>query len=91
MQFMTTNNYNLISQTETTMTFKDGKDINIVLLILGILFLLIGAILYYLLANTHTITVTITETPKGIEVECATNTTEALKTANNYLDNFTTT
>jgi hypothetical protein len=85
VQFMSTKNYTMISQTETSISFDDGKDINTGILILGILFLLIGAILYYLLAKKHTLIVTFNEVSGGVNVESSTNTTKSLKDAQDFL------
>lgn len=85
VQHMTANNYQVISESETMLVFEDGKDIKTSWLVLGVLFFLIGAILYYLLAKKHTITLTINETDSGTEVQSTTNTTEAMRVSNNFL------
>jgi len=88
VQYMTARGYRLISRTESVLVFEDGKDLNVVILILGILFLLLGAIIYYLVSTKHTITVTISQTDKGTEVQCTTNTTGAMQIANDFLQSL---
>ena len=85
VRFMTAKNYTIISQTDTSISFEDGKEINTILLILGILFLLIGAIIYYLLATKHKITITFNEVSGGVNVENSTNTTQSLRDAQDFL------
>jgi hypothetical protein len=70
------------------LVFEDGKDLNTALLVLGILFLLIGAVLYYLLSKRHTVTVTLNETDKGVEVTCGTNSSKAMQVANDFLQSL---
>jgi len=82
---MTAKNYTIISQTDTSISFEDGKQINTILLILGILFLLIGAVIYYLLATKHKTTITFNEVPGGVNVETSTNTTQSLRDAQDFL------
>jgi len=55
------------------------------MLIVGILFLLIGALLYYFMANKHTVTVIINEREQGTNVETTTNTRKSLTDANAFL------
>lgn len=78
-------NYNLVSQTDTQLVYEDGRDVKAIWLILGILFLLIGAVLYYFLAKKHTVTVIISETEQGTNVETTTNTQKSLTDANAFL------
>lgn len=85
IHFMSSKNYNIISQTETSITFEDGRDYNTIILILGILFLLIGAIIYYLLSKKHTVIMTFSEAPGGVNLESSTNTTRSLKDTQDFL------
>ncbi|MHA2061629.1 MAG: hypothetical protein ACW963_04985 [Candidatus Sifarchaeia archaeon] len=86
MQFFSAKNYKVISTTESSITFEDGKDMSTVLLILGILFLLIGAILYYLLSKRHMITVTYSELQDGTtNVNCSTNSSKTLKDSQDFM------
>jgi hypothetical protein len=86
MQFFSTKNYQVISTTESSISFEDGKDMSTGLLILDSLFLLIGAILYYLLSKRHMITVTYSELPDGTtSVNCSTNSSKTLKDAQDFL------
>ena len=55
------------------------------MLIVGILFLLIGTLLYYFMANKHTVTVIINEREQGTNVETTTNTRKSLTDANAFL------
>ena len=88
IEHMAAMDYKLVSQTETMLVFEDGKDIKTWLLVLGILFLLLGAILYYILAKTHNITVTVTETDSGRNVQCSTNTQISLLESDSFLSNL---
>ena len=88
VQHMSAKEYYLISKTETTLVFEDGKDIDNVLLFLGILFFLIGALLYYFLAKRHTITMTINETDSGTNVQCTTNTSKSMLESNTFLESL---
>ena len=88
IQHMAAKDYNLVSKTEEMLVFEDGKDISTGWLIVGILFLLIGAILYYIIAKKHTITVTITEADSGTKVQCATNTTKSMMESNTFLNSL---
>ena len=85
LDFMTTKDYKLISQTESSITFENGRNCSTGILIILIIFLLIGAIIYYFLAKKHTITVTFIEAAGGTNVECSTNTTESLKDSQDFL------
>ena len=88
IQHLAAKDYKLVSQTEEMLVFEDGKDISTGWLIVGILFLLIGALLYYFLAKRHTITVTITETDSGTKVQCTTNTTKSMMESNSFLSSL---
>ncbi len=85
VQFFSGKNYTIISTTESSITFEDGKDISTGLLVLGIFFLLIGAILYYLLAKKHQVTITYSEITNGTNVNCSTNSSKALKHSQDFL------
>jgi hypothetical protein len=85
IQFMASQNYKVVSKSDTTIVFEDGKDFNTGILILGILFLLIGAILYYLLATKHSITITMSDAETGLNVQCTTSTQKSMLTANQFL------
>jgi len=85
IQFFGDMGYNMISRTEESIVFEDGRDISMVTLILGTIFLLFPAILYYLLANKHMVNVTIREVSGGVNVECSTNTTGALSDGQDFL------
>lgn len=88
IQHMAAKEYKLVSQTEEMLVFEDGKNISTGWLILGILFLFIGAIIYYLIAKKHTITVMITETDIGTKVQCTTNTTKSLMESNIFINSL---
>ena len=83
--YFSSRNYSLVSQTDTQLVYEDGKDVKTIWLILGILFLLIGALLYYFMAKKHTVTVIISELDQGTNVETTTNTKESLTDANAFL------
>jgi len=85
IQHMAAKDYNLISQTDDMLVFEDGKNISTGWLILGIFLLLIGAIIYYIMAKRHTITVTLTGIDDGTRVLCATNTTKSMMESNLFL------
>ncbi len=85
VQFFSSKNYSIISTTESSVAFEDGKDISTGILVLGILFLLIGAILYYLLAKKHQVTITYSEITNGTSVNCSTNSSKALKDSQDFL------
>jgi len=77
--------YTLVSQTDTHIVFEDGRDIKTGWLIVGILFLLIGALLYYFMAKKHTVTIIIGERDAGTNVEVITNTRQSLTDGNAFL------
>lgn len=80
--------YSLISQSEDMLVFEGGKDISMGWMILGLLFLLIGAIIYYLLAKNHKIIVNINELETGSNVECISNTSKSRKDADGFLNSL---
>ena len=77
--------YTLVSQTDTQIVFEDGRDFKTGWMIIGILFLLIGALLYYFMAKKHTVTVIIEERDDGTSVEVITNTRRSLTDGNAFL------
>lgn len=82
---MAAKNYKLVSRSENMLVFEDGKDTKTWLLILGILFLLIGAIIYYVMATRHTITVTMSTNADGTQVLTTTNTQKSMLTSTEFL------
>jgi len=86
IQFMASNDYKLISRSDNMLSFEDGKDMKTWLLVLGILFLLIGAIIYYLMSKRHSITITISETSDGTKVTSTTNTQKSMLIANEFIN-----
>ena len=78
-------NYKLVSQTDTQFVYENGKDIDAIILIIGVLFLLIGAILYYFLAKTHSVTVIVSERANGSNVEVISTTQKSLTDGNAFL------
>ena len=84
-EHMAANNYKLVSETETIIVFEDGKDTKTWALVLLILFLLVGAIIYYLISKRHTVTVTISEIEGGTDVQCTTNSSKSLLDSNAFL------
>ena len=88
IQHMAARDYKLVSRSEGMLVFEDGKEINTGLLILGILFLLIGAIIYYLIATKHTITLTISATADGTQVQGTTNTQKSMLDSTELLNSF---
>jgi len=89
IEFMSNKDYKLISQTESSITFEDGKDFNKWIMILLVLFLLLGAIIYYLLAKRHNVTVTVNRATVrdyvGAQVECSTNSSKSLRDSHDFL------
>jgi len=85
---MAAKDYKLVSRSEGMLVFEDGKQINTLLLILGILFLLIGAIIYYLIATKHTITLTISATADGTQVQSTTNTQKSMLISTEFLNSL---
>jgi len=77
--------YKLVSQTDSQIVYEGGRDVKTSWLVLGILFLLIGALLYYFTAKKHNVTIIISEREVGTNVEVATNTQQSLTDANAFL------
>ena len=88
MQHMAAKDYKLISRSEGMLVFEDGKDLNTWILILGILFLLIGAIVYYLMATKHKITFVISETADGTQVQGTTSTQKSMLVSTEFLNSL---
>jgi hypothetical protein len=86
--YFTSKNYSLVSQTDTQIVYEDGKDVSTLWLILGILFLLIGAIIYYLLAKKHSVTILISGEPPNINVEAISNSKKSLTDGNAFLSSL---
>lgn len=86
IQHMAARDYKLVSRSEGMLVFEDGKDLKTWLLILGILFLLIGAIIYYLMATKHTITITISTIADGTQVQSTTNTQKSMLVSSEFLN-----
>ena len=74
-----------MSQTDTQIVFEDGRDFKTGWMIIGILFLLIGALLYYFMAKKHTVTIIIGERDSSTNVEVITNTRRSLTDGNAFL------
>lgn len=85
IKHMAAKEYKLINKTDTTLVFEDGKDIDTVILILGIIVFLIGAILYYFLSKRHTITIAMSDTDSGTNVQCTTNTSKSMLESTSFL------
>jgi len=83
---MAAKDYKLVSRSEGMLVFEDGKDLKTWLLILGILFLFIGAIIYYLMATKHKITLTISETADGTQVQGTTSTQKSMLVSTEFLN-----
>lgn len=70
------------------MIFNAGKDINNIILVFGTLFFFVGAILYYLLAKTHSISISFIEDSGGIGVQTSASTEKAEIIADEFLDSL---
>ena len=88
IQQMAAQDYKLVSRSEGMLVFEDGKDIKTWLLIVGIFFLLIGAIIYYMIATKHIITLTMSVTAEGTQVQGTTNTQKSMLVYTQFLNSL---
>ena len=77
--------YSIVSKTDSVIIFEDGRDFNAMLMILAVLFLFLGAIIYYFMSQKHSIQLTFTESVDGLNVNCLTSTEKALKDSLQFL------
>ena len=78
-------NYNIVSQTETSIVYNGGKAINWVVFVLLLCLVLIGAIIYYLIAKEHQVVLNIMPVNGNIEVTGSGNTTKAQQVVNTFI------
>ncbi len=92
IRHMAMEDYKLVSRSEgrtRALVFEDGKEFKIWLLVLGILFLvIIGGVVYYLMATRHTISITISTTAEGSQVQATTNTQESMLVSTDFLNSL---
>lgn len=86
IQYMSSKDYKLVSQSENMLTFEDGRDTKGWIMILAILFFLVGAIIYHFMSTKHTITITYTETEDGLSVQTTTTTQKSMQIATEFVN-----
>jgi hypothetical protein len=87
IQHMAAKNYKLISGSDNILIFEDGSAINWILFTIYLfIFLLIGAVIYLLLADKHRLTLTVSATEAGTKVQATTNSNKSRSDSTEFLN-----
>ena len=88
IDYMSRKGYTLKIKNENQLLFTDGKEFNSTLLVLLFLMLLVGGFIYYLLAKTHKISVSISDVSGGLYVSAAGTTQASNVVAVDFLESL---
>jgi uncharacterized membrane protein YagU involved in acid resistance len=85
---MGASNFTVLTQTESSIVFQGGKDINWFLFVLLLCLVVVGAIIYYVVSKNSQVIVNWSQTNGALEVTASGNTKKAQAVASSFLNSL---